>query len=675
MPRTKSTHSKQVNSNYQSLYLWASFLLGMISLGIVLWNRRETSFTPVMPAGNRHPVHKDVEVLHSCNLNRCIHAGSRQDSSFASSLALSALTYYQTQNSFLSTLTLMWPTLISATQFDKRQVGGNEFRVNTYIAGQQIGTAIKKLGNSEFIITWNSDGQDGSSWGVYAQRYANNGTPLGKEFQVNSFTQDEQSQAYVEVLNASSFIIVWHSNLQDGSFLGIYARIYSNNGTALTNEFRVNTFTYGNQGYPSVFSNNHEQFMVLWQSNSHPMDYAVWRIYGRYYFNNGMAITDEIKLTDYMNTVEGQGAGVGVALSNNNWAVTWHSDKQDGSSFGIYAKTFSNHTTTISSEFRINQFTPNSQAFPVIIHFNSEYIVIFVSQGSEFVADYSVNNSVYGRRFADNGTALSDDFRISFDKLSEAHRVSADVLTNDYFIVAWNAYSNMAGKFNMYGRICHREGNCTNPQFRITSSSDYASIAWNGRGIAALTNKSFIITYNIMGADPDGSAGVYAKIINLSDLNITLPTQTVTTTERTTSVVLASKSSSPKTAQETLITTESITAIEPTKTTQEILISTESTTIDSTKSLGSETPANTDNVGILAGGIAGACAAGALIMVAGFFAVNKCRKSKPNAESNNDEVALQNKITSTQQSSRNYGEIDATKQNSHQYDRPVELKI
>ena len=96
MPRTKSNNSEQANSSYQSLYLWVSFLVGMISLGIVLWQqRRETSFAPVMPAGSRHPVHMDVEVLHPCGLDSRIHAGMTQYSSFASSLALSALTYQQ----------------------------------------------------------------------------------------------------------------------------------------------------------------------------------------------------------------------------------------------------------------------------------------------------------------------------------------------------------------------------------------------------------------------------------------------------------------------------------------------------------------------------------------------------------------------------------------------------
>ena len=48
MLRAKSNNSKQNNSNYQSLYLWASFLLGMISLGIVIWNRGKTSSVAIV---------------------------------------------------------------------------------------------------------------------------------------------------------------------------------------------------------------------------------------------------------------------------------------------------------------------------------------------------------------------------------------------------------------------------------------------------------------------------------------------------------------------------------------------------------------------------------------------------------------------------------------------------
>jgi hypothetical protein len=77
MPRNKSNQStkilstkksspmsQQTNSSYQALYLWTSFLLGMISLGIVVWQRMNASgpattdnqfFTFILPTNDNRP--------------------------------------------------------------------------------------------------------------------------------------------------------------------------------------------------------------------------------------------------------------------------------------------------------------------------------------------------------------------------------------------------------------------------------------------------------------------------------------------------------------------------------------------------------------------------------------------------------------------------------------------
>ncbi|HUQ72267.1 MAG TPA: hypothetical protein VM165_22265, partial [Planctomycetaceae bacterium] len=45
-----------------------------------------------------------------------------------------------------------------------------EFRVNTYTTGVQSGAAVAVDGDGDFVVVWTSNGQDGSSVGVYAQR-------------------------------------------------------------------------------------------------------------------------------------------------------------------------------------------------------------------------------------------------------------------------------------------------------------------------------------------------------------------------------------------------------------------------------------------------------------------------------------------------------------------------
>ena len=48
------------------------------------------------------------------------------------------------------------------------------------------------LSDGGFVVTWTSDGQDGSGYGVYGQRYSSTGAAVGSEFQVNTATLHDQ---------------------------------------------------------------------------------------------------------------------------------------------------------------------------------------------------------------------------------------------------------------------------------------------------------------------------------------------------------------------------------------------------------------------------------------------------------------------------------------------------
>lgn len=76
----------------------------------------------------------------------------------------------------------------------------------------------------EFVIAWTSDSQDGSTGGVYAQRYDANGVAVDGEFLVNTTTAGHQDYASVSLNAAGEFVITWSSYDQDGSFWGVYAR-------------------------------------------------------------------------------------------------------------------------------------------------------------------------------------------------------------------------------------------------------------------------------------------------------------------------------------------------------------------------------------------------------------------------------------------------------------------
>lgn len=79
--------------------------------------------------------------------------------------------------------------------------------------------------DSGFVITWHS-AQDSSGLGVYAKHYDAMGVAQGPEFQVNTFTTNDQSFPAIASFgsNGGGIMITWQSSGQDGSGNGVYAK-------------------------------------------------------------------------------------------------------------------------------------------------------------------------------------------------------------------------------------------------------------------------------------------------------------------------------------------------------------------------------------------------------------------------------------------------------------------
>jgi hypothetical protein len=103
---------------------------------------------------------------------------------------------------------------------------GPEFRVNTYTTDAQYRPSVAADPSGNFVVAWMSSLQDGSNYGVFGQRYASSGAPLGSEFRVNTYTTGIQSGPAVTSDASGNFVVVWQSYLQDGSDLGVFGQRY-----------------------------------------------------------------------------------------------------------------------------------------------------------------------------------------------------------------------------------------------------------------------------------------------------------------------------------------------------------------------------------------------------------------------------------------------------------------
>ena len=93
-----------------------------------------------------------------------------------------------------------------------------QFNVNTYI-NCDTNPSISSVSTGNFMIVWGSQGQDiigGSDQGIYGQSFTSYGVKIGTEFRVNTYIISDQLYPSIASLANENYIVTWQSNDQDG---------------------------------------------------------------------------------------------------------------------------------------------------------------------------------------------------------------------------------------------------------------------------------------------------------------------------------------------------------------------------------------------------------------------------------------------------------------------------
>lgn len=248
---------------------------------------------------------------------------------------------------------------VYAQLFDSSASGLGEFKVNTYTTGAQRSPSIARFNDGQFIIAWQSFGQDGDNYGVYAQRYDIDGEPIGSEFGVNTYTAGPQENPSIDTFNDGGFLMAWQSYQQDGDGYGIYARYFASDGSP-GDEFRISTDTASWQITPSIATAFwDDSFIITWQSNA-PEGSA---ISAQRYRTNGLAVSSEFKVNSYM-TNHSQHPRI-TFLNDGSFVIVWRNNGQDDES-GVYARFYDANGISWDSEFLVNINPTNGSGIPSI---------------------------------------------------------------------------------------------------------------------------------------------------------------------------------------------------------------------------------------------------------------------------------------------------------------------
>jgi hypothetical protein len=192
---------------------------------------------------------------------------------------------------------------------------GSETRFSSTLSGNP---AIAALPDGSYVITWTSAVVAAPS-DVHAQRYDANGNALGGETLINTTTVGDQGSPVVVGLIGGGYVVAWTSYDQDGSGPGIYLQQYDANGSRVGSETRVNTFTTANQDHAALAALSDGGYIVTWES-------AVRsgfgnEIYSQRYDASGNALGGEIQVN--LTTEDDQSEPAVAALANGSYVVSW----------------------------------------------------------------------------------------------------------------------------------------------------------------------------------------------------------------------------------------------------------------------------------------------------------------------------------------------------------------
>ncbi|MCP4658050.1 MAG: DUF11 domain-containing protein, partial [bacterium] len=407
---------------------------------------------------------------------------------------------------------------------------GSEFQVNTYTTWEQADPFVAVDSGGNFIVVWTGPTGLGDNFRNKAQRYAQDGAPIGGEFEIKAANGGGYYfSPSVGVSGDGDFVVVWNANDMSLSYDIVFGRRFGSDGAPIGDAFQVNSFTTVYQystGNSSVVVGSEGNFVVVWRADgSGGTDNDGRSIWGRRYASGGTALGGEFQVNSY--TTSNQVSPSVAIDSDGDFVVVWSSPGSagtDNDANSIQGQRYASDGTALGGEFQINSYTTNSQGGPsVAVDWDGDFVVVWYSGGSS--GTDNDGNSIQGQRYASDGTANGDEFQVNSYTTSSQGGPSVAVDSAGDFVVAWHS-NGSSGTDNdstsIQGQYYASDGTASGDEFQINS---YTTNHQDSPSVAAAPNGDFVVMWESRGSsgsDNDGDSIQGQRfVVTTADLSVT----------------------------------------------------------------------------------------------------------------------------------------------------------
>ncbi|UVC10701.1 hypothetical protein IHQ71_09025 [Rhizobium sp. TH2] len=321
---------------------------------------------------------------------------------------------------------------------------GTETLVNSYTTSNQAFSSVTALADGGWLVTWSSQGQDGSGAGIYQQRYDAEGVASGTETRVNSYTTGMQSESFVTALADGGWLVTWQSNGQEGGAYSIYQQRYDAGGVASGTETLVNSYTTSDQSTPSVTALADGGWVVTWWS--YGQDGGESGVYQQRYDADGSASGTETQVNSY--TTLAQAFSSVTVLADGGWLVTWQSCGPDGDEYGIHQQRYDAGGVASGTETLVNSYTTGNQSTPSVTTLaDGGWLVTWKSDGQD-----GSGTGIYQQRYDAEGVASGTETRVNTYTTSDQGSPSVTALADGGWLVTWTSFGEDGHADGIYQR-------------------------------------------------------------------------------------------------------------------------------------------------------------------------------------------------------------------------------
>jgi hypothetical protein len=347
---------------------------------------------------------------------------------------------------------------------------GPSFVVNNNSVYPHGQASVSRSPDGGFVVAWIGMDNGGSTEStVHARLFDAEGSP-GDQFQVDRPTPNLEWHPDVEILTDERFVIVWAGPGAPTQGPEIYGRIFSAAGLPISDEFRVNANTVGQQWRPIAIALEDGGFYVVWD------DEGGGGIAGRRFDAQGQPVGFQVRVDD------GPGCCKGPARASSDggggFVVAW--DEGPAHDESVQARLFTADAVPRGGQFQVNTYTTQSSQHHSTVSPDGSggFVVVWTSTGS--FGDDTQSTSVQAQRLTSDGVKVGGQFQVNTATTGQQRYPSVGEDGAGGFVVVWGDESEGTSFPRLLGQRYSADGDAIGQEFPVGADERRSRVAGLG---------------------------------------------------------------------------------------------------------------------------------------------------------------------------------------------------